>query len=103
MNDQLPIPQTRELPARWMELRKEHLLGELALQPAAERRRRRLTLVLIPAAITLLAATAFTTYALTREPTHLESVGCFDRADLEANTAIVNADGRDPAVICAEV
>jgi hypothetical protein len=104
MTDQLPIPQTRDLPARWIELRKEHLLGELALQPAAERRRRRFTLVvMIPAAIALLAATAFTTYALTREPTHLESVGCFDRADLEANTAIVNADGRDPVVICAEI
>jgi hypothetical protein len=103
MTDQLPIPQERDLPAGWIELHKEHLLGELALRPAAERRRRRLTLVLIPAAIALLAATAFTTYTLTREPTHLESVGCFDRADLEANITIVNADGRDPVAICAEI
>jgi hypothetical protein len=104
MTDRLAIPPTRDLPARWIELHKEHLLGELALQPAAERRRRRrLTLVLIPAAIALLAATAFTTYALTREPTHLESVGCFDRAALQANLTVVDADGRDPVAICAEM
>jgi len=103
MTDRLSIPRTRDLPAAWIEIRKEHLMEELALQPAAERRRRRLTLVLVPAAIAVLVATAFTTYALTREPTHLESIGCFDRADLAANTAIVDADGRDPVAICAEV
>jgi hypothetical protein len=54
--------------------------------------------------IVLLATTAFTTYSLTRgEPSHLESVGCYDRADLRANTAIVDADGRGPLAICAEV
>jgi hypothetical protein len=103
MTDQLRIPKRRELPAEWIEGRREHLLGELARQPAAERRRRRLVIALIPAMVVLLAATAFTTYALTREPTHLESIGCFDRANLEANTAIVSADGRSPIAICSEV
>jgi hypothetical protein len=36
-------------------------------------------------------------------PTHLESIGCFETADLRANTAIVNADGRDPVAICTEL
>jgi hypothetical protein len=58
---------------------------------------------LVPAVVILLAATAFTTYSLTREPKHLESVGCFDRASLSANTAIVSADGRDPVTICTDV
>ncbi len=56
-----------------------------------------------PAVIAVLAVTGFTTYALTREPTHLESVGCFETADLDGNIAIVNADGRDPTAICAEL
>jgi hypothetical protein len=103
MTDQLRIPARRDLPAGWLESHKAYLLDELALQPGRERRRRRLTLVLVPAVVALLAATAFTTYALTRKPTHLESIGCFDRADLQANTAIVDADGRDPVAICADV
>jgi hypothetical protein len=103
MSDQLRIPDRRKLPAAWIEARRDQLLNELALRPAAERRRRRLAFVLVPALLILFAATAFTTYALTREPNHLESIGCFDRADLAANTAIVSADGRDPVAICAEV
>jgi hypothetical protein len=99
----LSVPARRDLPPGWVERHKQHLLSELARRPALGRRRRRLTLVLVPAAILLLAATAFATYALTREPTHFESVGCYDRADLRANTAVVNADGRTPVAICADV
>jgi hypothetical protein len=69
----------------------------------ARGRRRRLGLVLIPAVVVLLGVTGFTTYALTREPTHMESVGCFERASMNANVAVVSADGRDPAVICREI
>jgi hypothetical protein len=104
MNDQLPIPASRDLPAGWLQRHKEYLVREVTLQPAfGRRRRRRLALVLVPAIIALLAATAFTTYALTSEPTHLESIGCFESANLRANTSVVDADGRDPAVICAEL
>lgn len=99
----LRIPERRELPAAWIEARREHLLAELSRRPATRRRRRRVALVLVPAVLVLFAATAFTTYALTRNPTHLESIGCYDRASLAANTAIVSADGRDPVAICAEV
>lgn len=66
----------------------------------ARRRRHRLTLIAVPAVLLAIAATGFTTYALTREPTHLESIGCFDRAALEANTTIVSADGRHPVDVC---
>lgn len=52
----------------------------------------------------VLVATGFGAYALTRdEPTHFDSIGCFDSADLRANAAIVGVDGRSPAEICAEV
>jgi hypothetical protein len=101
MSNNLRIPDRRELPAAWIELRTDHLLEELAHRPA--RRRRRLVVALVPAVVVLLAATAFTTYRLTRNPTHLESIGCYDRASLRANTAIVSADGRDPVAICSEV
>lgn len=71
-----------------------------ASQPTSGRRKRRLALILVPAVILLLAATGFTTYVLTREPTHLETIGCYDR---QGNTAVVNADGRHPVEICREL
>ena len=97
------IPDRRELSAAWIERHRDHLLGELARRPAAQRRRRRVVIALVPAVVALLAATAFTTYSLTREAKHLESIACYDRASLEANTAIVDADGRSPVAICAGV
>jgi hypothetical protein len=103
MTDHLRVPDRRELSAAWIERHRDHLLDELSRQPAAERRRRRLVIALVPAVLVLFAATAFTTYALTREPSHLESVGCYDRADLEANVAVVSADGRSPVAICSEI
>jgi hypothetical protein len=103
VKDRLDIPD-RDLPPGRLQLRKEHLVSELsAHSPVARRRRRRLGLVLIPAVVILLGVTGFTTYALTREPTHMETVGCFERASLSANVAVVSADGRDPAVICSEI
>src|SRR5438132_6363501 len=103
MSNRLRLPDRRQLSSAWIEAHKKHLLGELTRQPAAERRRRRFVLVLVPAVVVLLAATAFTAYSLTRNPTHLESIGCYDSASLTANTAIVSADGRDPVAICSEV
>jgi hypothetical protein len=104
MSDSIRIPASRSLPEEWLRRYGTYLVGEVGLQPARERRRRRrLMLVLGPAVLALLAATAFTTYALTREPTHLESIGCFETASLDANTTIVNTDGRAPAVICREL
>lgn len=100
----IQIPARRDLPAEWVKRQKEHLVRELALQEhSRSRRRRRLVLVTVPAIVALLAATGFTTYVLTREPTHLESIGCFDAASLKGNTAVVDADGRDPVAICAEL
>jgi hypothetical protein len=103
VNDRIDIPE-RDLPPGRLQLRKEHLMSELSTHGRVARwRRRRLGLVLIPAVVVLLGVTGFTTYALTREPTHMESVGCFERASMNANVAVVSADGRDPAVICREI
>jgi hypothetical protein len=104
MTDGLNVPAERDFPPGRLPGRKEHLVRELsAWDGAVRRRRRRLFLLLGPAAVVLLAVTGFTTYALTREPTHFESVGCFETADLEGNVAIVSADGRSPTAICTEV
>lgn len=100
MTQKLQIPDRRALPAAWIELRRAHLVDDLAVRSRA---RRRIAVVLVPAVLILLAATAFATYKLTRNPTHLESVACYDRADLGANVAVVDADGRDPVAICAGV
>ena len=104
MIDDTPIPAQRDLPPGRLRLRKEHVVREVTMwDRAAQRRRRRLALVVVPAVLAVLAVTGFTTYALTREPTHLESVGCFETAELEGNIAVVNADGRNPMAICAEL
>ena len=97
-------PAARSLPPGRLELRKEHLISELNVRAeGARRRRRRLTLIAVPAVLLLLAATGFTTYVLTREPTHFESLGCFDRASLDANVTVVSSDGRHPVAICREL
>lgn len=102
--DELRPPAGRSLPRGQLERRRNHLVSELRLNAErGRRRRRRVTLIAVPAALLALAATGFTTYALTREATKLESIGCFDRATLEANTTIVGADGRHPVEICREI
>lgn len=105
MNDDLFIPSERELPSGRLQRRKEHLVSEVGRSFVApsRRRRRRFLGALLPAAVLLLAATGIATYVLTREATHLESIGCYDSLSLEANTTIVSADGRDPVAVCAEV
>ena len=103
MNDER-IPAQRDLPPGRLQLRREHLVREVTMwDRAAQWRRRRFVLVFVPAVLAVLAVTGFTTYALTREPTHLESVGCFETAELDGNIAIVNADGRAPTAICAQL
>ena len=65
--------------------------------------RRRLVVALAALGV-VLTASGFGAYALTRdEPTHFDSIGCFEKADLGANAAIVGVDGRSPTEICAEV
>jgi hypothetical protein len=98
------IPGERDFPRGRLAVRKARLVKELAdWNNTARRRRRRRALVLVPAVLALLAITGFTTYTLTREPTHFESVGCYETASMSANVAVVAADGRDPAVVCSEI
>jgi hypothetical protein len=58
----------------------------------------------VPAvAVLLVAATGFTAYVLTRtEPSHLESIGCYESAALEANVAVIGSDSGDPVASCRE-
>jgi hypothetical protein len=98
------IPAERDLPAGRVQRRREHLVSELRMwERTTRQRRRRRVVILVPAVLAVLVVTGFTTYALTREPTVFESVGCFDKPDLEGNVAVLSADGRDPAEICAEM
>lgn len=101
MDDHTTIPEERDFPFAHLELRAQHLVSEVT----ARNRRRRRTLMLVPAvAVLLLAATGFTTYVLTKsEPTHLDTIGCYDRADLEANVAVVGSGTGDPVSRCRAV
>lgn len=97
-------PAERDLPAGRLQRRREHLVSELRTwDQTTRRRRRRLALVVATGLVAILAATGFTTYALVREPTHLESVGCYDKASLDANVTVVGVDERTPTELCGEV
>ena len=97
----LELPHERDLPRASLQRRKEHLVAEIASTLPA--RRRRLALVLLPAVFLLLAGTGGAAYVLTRPATQLESIGCYARADVDADTVVERADGRDPASVCAEL
>jgi hypothetical protein len=92
------IPAERDFPTGQMERRARHLVPELS----ATRRRRRLVLTLGPAVVVLLtAATGFTAYSLLRtEPTHFESIGCYDRPDLSSGVVIISPDGSGAVKQC---
>ncbi|HEY7149839.1 MAG TPA: hypothetical protein VH420_10385 [Gaiellaceae bacterium] len=98
--NELTVPRDRDFPAGRLERRARHLVSEL--RPS---RRRRLWPTLVPAiAILLVGATAFTAYRLTRdEPTVLESIGCYDRASLDANVAVVSPGAGGPVAACRRV
>jgi hypothetical protein len=84
-----------------MERRARHLVRELS----ASRRRRRLLLTLVPAVVILLtAATGFTAYSLLRtEPTHFESIGCYERPDLSSGVAVISPDGTGAVEQCGKL
>ena len=95
------IPDERDFPRGQMERRARHLVRELS----ASRRRRRLLLTLVPAVVILLtAATGFTAYSLLRtEPTHFESIGCYERPNLSANVAVISPDGTGAVEQCRKL
>ena len=103
MSDRMRLPTARDFPPGRLQLQKEHLVSELAVQQAPPARRRGLLLLVAVSAL-LLVASGFTTYVLTREPTHLDTIGCFATSSAEAGGVTdARADGRDPVAICAEL
>jgi hypothetical protein len=98
---ELKIPAERDFPRGHQERRARHVVRELS----GIRRRRRLVLTIVPAVLVLLtAATGFTAYSLLRtEPSHFESIGCYDRADLGGDVTVVSADGRGAVAQCREL
>ena len=99
--DDFKLPTERDFPPGQQERRARHLVRELS----TTRRRRRLALTLVPAVVVLLtAATGFTAYTLLRtEPSHFESIGCYDRADVGGNVTVVSADGRGAIAQCRDL
>ena len=81
-------------------------MSEVALSGRSAQRRRGRRLVvgaLVPAVALLLAGVGVAAYLLTRPATQLEGIGCYRAASLEADTAVISADGRSPAAACADV
>jgi hypothetical protein len=103
MTDPLTIPPLRPLPAERRERLRQQLITEYrrSLGSPGRRAPRRVLVVAVAASITaLLAAAAYAGYLLTR-PSDQLSVGCYQRASLQANTAVFETDGRAPATVCA--
>jgi hypothetical protein len=106
MSGDLHVPAPRDLPPGRAQARKEHLVAEVArsLGAAQRRQRRRVVVgVLVPAVALLLAGVGVSAYLLTRPATQLDGIGCYRSASLEADTAVVSADGRNPVSACADV
>ena len=99
MSKPTSVPPDRDLPARRLQLRREHLVQEIS----ASRRRVRPLVLGFAAATLVLCATGFGAYALTREPTHVDSIGCFERDDLNSNVAVIGSAATDPVTACAEL
>ena len=65
---------------------------------------RRRVAVAFAAAACVLVGTGFGAYALTRDqPTHVESIGCYDRAALDANVSVIGNTAQDPVEACADI
>src|SRR5687768_14117127 len=97
MKKPMSLPPDRDLPARRRQRRREHLVQEIT----ASRRRVRPLVLAFAAATLVLSATGFGAYALTREPTHVDSIGCYEQADLNSNVAVIGSTSTDPVAACA--
>ncbi len=97
MKKPMSLPPDRDLPARRCQRRREHLVQEIT----ASRRRVRPLVLAFAAATLVLSATGFGAYALTREPTHVDSIGCYEQADLNSNVAVIGSASTDPVAACA--
>lgn len=88
--------------------RAEALLEEILATPrrprggggAQGRGRRRWV---VPTAVGATLVLAGTAYALSNQATQSLSVGCYEKASLQADTAVMGADGRNPVDTCAEI
>lgn len=101
MDDEAIFFPERELPRERLERRREHLVHEIA-RPAPRRPTRRFALAL--AAFGLVAVlSGVGAYAIAREPTHVDSIGCYDRAELGASVSVIGSTAVDPVTACAEL
>lgn len=97
------LPPERDLPDERLVAMRRHIVDEVRRDRRSSAVPRRLTVPVVAAALLLLSAVGAAAYVLTRPATELLSVGCYDRADVQGNTAIVDADGRDAVEICREL
>ena len=101
MSEHLPSPE-RTMPVRIVQRRKEHLMQEI-VRARRVRHRRRVALA-AAAAATVLIGTGFGTYALTHdEPTHVDSLGCYSEAALQADVSVIDNTAQDPVAACARL
>ena len=100
MSERLDLPADPRPPdARWRQ-RKDHLVEELRRAARRRRRRRLAAIVLVPVTALGLVAAAL---VVSRTPRITAHLGCYAAPSVEADTTVVDADGRPPTAICAEL
>ena len=101
-----PVPPERDLPGGRVLQIQERVTNEIVrteeipkAPPSRRRTRRWVAFALVPAALIGAAAT----YAATRSADEVvNGIGCYAAPRLDADTSVVEADGRDPVTVCAE-
>ncbi len=78
-------------------------MSQIYAESVARRRRPRRALVAVVAVVTagVLAAAAYAGYALTQPATQLDSIGCYERDSLNADTAVLPSGILSPVSACA--
>ena len=72
-----------------------------SVAPTQHRARRILVLAAALAIAGTLAAAAYAGYTLTRSATLVATIGCYESASLDANTAVLASDTDSPVAACA--
>ena len=104
MSFRLTPPPERDFPAGRLQQRKEQLVSEIyaTAEPAPRYPRRILVSVVAIAVAGIFAAAAYAGYALTRTVTPVVTIGCYEAASLDANTAVIKAGKASPVALCAQ-
>lgn len=101
----LQVPEERELPVDVAVAQRQQLLSEVErdLRPSSVNRWRRATFSAAAAVVILLVAAPVIARWYAEPVVEDETIGCYEMLGDQGTVAVVNADGRSPEAICADL